>query len=105
MKKSKNNKYIDTPKPENPYNGSTEEIDILTSERGTIRVPMIQKLEFDALLATSELSYSYELMAELVYEATKRKSKEENDKYKETLADLKRKEKARLEKKKQNKAK
>ncbi|MEI5992397.1 hypothetical protein A5881_003953 [Enterococcus termitis] len=98
------NHYQETPKPEQPYNGINEiPKDILANERGTIRVPLDQKIEFDALLMTSDYSYSYELMAELVYESVKNKSKEENKKYQETLAMLRDKELKRIERKKMKK--
>lgn len=98
------NHYQETPKPEQPYSGIAElPKDILANERGTIRVPLDQKIEFDALLMTSDYSYSYELMAELVYESVKNKSKEENKKYQETLAMLRDKELKRIERKKMKK--
>lgn len=95
------NLYQETPRPEQPYSGAeTIPKDILANERGTIRVPLDQKIEFDALLATSEYHYTYELMAELVYEAVKNKTKEENKKYQETLAMLREKELKKIERKK-----
>lgn len=98
--KNRKNTYIPTPKPEEPYVGNaTSEPDLLSVERGTIRVPLEQKCEFDALLQISEYSYSYELMAELVYEATKKQSKEENLEYQAILNNLKKKERNRLAKK------
>lgn len=115
-KKNKANTYIPDVKPKNPYTGIsetdsnptqsvTEELDfsLLTLERGTIRPPLEQKLELDALVQISDYQYAYELLAELVYSARKQLSKEDEQKYQSVLYDLKRKEVKKLQKKRQQK--
>lgn len=115
-KKNKANAYIPDVKPKNPYTGIsetdsnatqsvTEELDfnLLTLERGTIRPPLEQKLELDALVQISDYQYAYELLAELVYSARKQLSKEDEQKYQSVLYDLKRKEVKKLQKKRQQK--
>lgn len=115
-KKNKSNTYIPDVKPKNPYTGIsekdsnptqsvTEELDfsLLTLERGTIRPPLEQKLELDALVQISDYQYAYELLAELVYSARKQLSKEDEQKYQSVLYDLKRKEVKKLQKKRQQK--
>lgn len=115
-KKKKTNAYIPDVKPKNPYTGITEnesntqkpiaeELDfsVLTLERGTIRPPLEQKLELDALVQISDYQYAYELLAELVYSARKQLSKEDEQKYQTILYDLKKKEVKKLQKKLHNK--
>lgn len=64
----------------------------MKDDRGTIRIPNENKLEFDALLSIQEdFQYSYELFAELVYDRVKRLSKEEHQEYLDQLARLKKK--------------
>lgn len=115
-KKKKTNSYIPDVKPKNPYTGITEtenapakplteelDFNLLTLERGTIRPPLEQKLELDALVQISDCQYAYELLAELVYSARKQLSKEDEQKYQSILYDLKRKEVKKLQKKMQKK--
>ena len=115
-KKKKTNTYIPDVKPKNPYTGITEtentsaktlteelDFNLLTLERGTIRPPLEQKLELDALVQISDYQYAYELLAELVYSARKQLSKEDEQKYQSVLYDLKRKEVKKLQKKIQKK--
>lgn len=115
-KKKKTNSYIPDVKPKNPYTGITEtentptkplteelDFNLLTLERGTIRPPLEQKLELDALVQISDYQYAYELLAELVYSARKQLSKEDEQKYQSILYDLKRKEVKKLQKKMQKK--
>lgn len=92
-KMTKNNEYVSDITPSQPYNGSLNSNDVLKDERGTLRIPMEQKLEFDALLQIlPDYSYTYELFAELVYDKVKDLSKEQNQKYQSTLRDLREKE-------------
>ena len=115
-KKKKTNTYIPDVKPTNPYTGITEndnvpakpiteelDMNLLTLERGTIRPPLEQKLELDALVQISDYQYAYELLAELVYSARTQLSKEDEQKYQTILYDLKRKEVKKLQKKMQKK--
>ncbi|MGG5373415.1 replication-associated protein [Enterococcus sp. AZ196] len=115
-KKKKTNTYIPDVKPKNPYTGITEtentpakplteelDFNLLTLERGTIRPPLEQKLELDALVQISDYQYAYELLAELVYSARKQLSKEDEQKYQSVLYDLKRKEVKKIQKKIQKK--
>ncbi|MFB8450044.1 replication-associated protein [Enterococcus thailandicus] len=89
-----NNQYKEDLTPQEPYTGYSEEIEkkYLKDDRGTIRIPNENKLEFDALLNIQEdYQYSYELFAELVYDRVKKLSKEEHQEYSDQLTKLKKK--------------
>lgn len=95
------NEYIKPIEPKETYNGinssksKTKQVEfesILTTERGTIRPLLEQKLELDALLSISDYQYIYEILAELIYSQVQKLSKEQFLKYQENLNDLKRKE-------------
>ncbi|OTN94131.1 hypothetical protein A5804_002805 [Enterococcus faecium] len=103
-----NNEYKQDISPQEPYTGYSEEIEkkYLKDDRGTIRIPNENKLEFDALLSIQEdFQYSYELFAELVYDRVKRLSKEEHQEYLDQLARLKKKHIQKEIKKAEKKAK
>lgn len=88
------NEYKEDLTPQEPYTGYSEEIEkkYLKDDRGTIRIPNENKLEFDALLSIQEdFQYSYELFAELVYDRVKKLSKEEHQEYLDQLVRLKKK--------------
>lgn len=90
----KHNEYKEDLTPQEPYTGYSQEIEkkYLKDDRGTIRIPNENKLEFDALLSIQEdFQYSYELFAELVYDRVKKLSKEENQEYQDQLTRLKKK--------------
>lgn len=87
-----NNGYKEDQLPTNPYTGYTQadEKKYLHDDRGTLRVPVENKLEFDALLSIEpDFQYSYELFAELVYDRVKTFPKEKNQRYQDQLALLK----------------
>lgn len=103
------NDYVKPIEPKESYNGvnsSNTDIEqaeletILTTERGTIRPLLEQKLELEALLAISDYQYSYEILAELIYSQVQKLSKEQSLKYQEKLNDLKRKEISKINRKK-----
>lgn len=106
------NGYVEPIEPKESYSGTNKSNDnndqkelehLLTSERGTIRPLLEQKLELEALLAISDYQYSYEILAELIYSQVQKLSKEQSLKYQENLSDLKRKEINKIKKKKKNK--
>lgn len=89
---SNNNEYQKDIIPDQPYTGYSEDIQkkFLRDDRGTLRVPVENKLEFDALLSIeADFQYSYELFAELVYDRVKNFSKEKHQLYQEQLSLLK----------------
>lgn len=110
------NQYVPDPRPQSTYGGiddtttvasspKPEEIDysILSQERGTMRPPLEQKLEFAALLQVSDYQYEYELLAELIYNGKQQLSKENEQKYQMILQDLRRKEAKKQTEKKNRK--
>lgn len=93
-KTTRNNEYKEDFIPQDPYSGFSEEFEkkYLKDDRGTIRIPNENKLEFDALLDIEEdYQYSYELFAELVYDKVKNLSKEKHEEYQMQLNRLKKK--------------
>lgn len=103
------------PTPTQPYTGGTAETkpaaaaeqpkgidyeEMLNSKRQSIVVPALNKLEFDALLKVSEdYFYSYELLAEIVYQQVQTLPEDLKQKYNDTLEELKSKEIKKLERK------
>lgn len=99
-KKSNKKGSYKRPIPSTESYSGVEDTVSLAKERGTIRTPLEQKLEFDALLEMSvEHNYSYELLAELTFRAVSNLSKEDRDRYNEILNRLKQAELHKLRKK------
>lgn len=106
--KKKATAYKQTLKPQNTYNStntlikkiSDDEKDPLKNTRGTIRLPLDQKCELDALLEMSlDYHYTYELLAELIYNSVSKMSKEQSEEYYTVLNRLKEKELKKIAKK------
>lgn len=111
-KKKKESSYKEDIKPNETYSTPTplinkiekDENDPLRTERGTIRLPLEQKCELDALLEISlDYSYIYELLAELIYSNVSKLSKEESEHYYASLNRLKEKELIKIKNKNKKK--
>ncbi|PFM65446.1 hypothetical protein COJ48_06245 [Bacillus cereus] len=79
--------------PSNPYDPSlpTKAALVNGDKRGTIRMPLETKQEFDALLEISEYQYTYELLGEMLDTWMKKLSPEQIRLFHASLENIKRK--------------
>ncbi|BCD32989.1 hypothetical protein PDQ69_24230 [Bacillus cereus group sp. Bc062] len=97
--------YKDDVTPSTPYDPSIPAKATLVNgdKRGTIRMPLETKHEFDALLEISEYQYTYELLAEMHYLYMQKLSPEQLRLFHAQLENIKRKAALKEAKKQQKK--